>query len=51
MKAKINDKGRVVWIGFGDGENWVSFPDNIPSDNDPDTSLHYDRGADEWGMR
>lgn len=48
MKAKINDNGRVVWYGSGEGENWIPLPNEIPDDGNPDTTLHYDRDTGEW---
>ena len=43
MKAKINpETGKVEWIGRGSGENWVSVPSELPEQEEPSESLHYD---------
>lgn len=43
MRAKINpDSGKVEWVGMGSGENWETLPDDLPKQDDPATSLHYD---------
>ena len=51
MKAKINESGMVVWVGNGEGDDWVDMPTELPEKTDEKETLHYDRENENWSYR